>query len=82
MEGAQTLLPAGAATEAKISSVGSFQSARTKYPASSGVAVYAAGRIEYADKMGVARITAFLRELDHSNHRFHIIDNGDYEYQD
>ncbi len=73
-------------TDAKITSIESFKHARGKYPSVSlsvpGVSVYVAGCIGYKDDIGITRTTAFLRQLNHSNHRFSAVGDDDYEYQD
>jgi hypothetical protein len=87
MQISQKVLPAGGMTDAKITSIESFEHARGKYPSVSlsvpGVSVYVAGLIGYKDDIiGITRTTAFLRELNHSNHRFSAVGDDDYEYQD
>lgn len=62
----QTVLPAGGI-------------AKSKY---ARISVYVAGRIGYKDDIGITRTTAFLRELNASNHRFRVVDDDDYEYED
>jgi hypothetical protein len=86
MQISQKVLPAGGMTDAKITSIESFKHARGEYPSVSlsvpGVSVYVAGCIGYKDDIGITRTTAFLRQLNHSNHRFSAVGDDDYEYQD
>lgn len=45
-------------------------------------AIFFLGYIDYVDKVGMKRQTAFLRKLDFDTKRFDAINHPDYEYQD
>jgi hypothetical protein len=40
------------------------------------------GYIDYKDKRGTTRRTGFLRHYDRQSHRFRVVDDPEYEYQD
>jgi hypothetical protein len=81
IDGSPKTLSPGASADVQIFSTDAFNRIRARM-GNEPLAVYAIGRIRYADDVGNVRTTAFLRQLNTADMRFRPVGDLEYEYED